>query len=304
MSGVEFLTSLEMGLIYSIVAVGIYLTFRIIDFPDLTCDGSFVLGAALSAGLIQHDMHVCFALLLSAGGGVIAGLATGILHIKLRMSPLLAGILVAFMLYSINLRVMGGVPNITLSESLFTQYPGFSTIGILSSLSLVIWYCLSRFLDTDFGLGLRSVGENPKLGPLLGVNPRSMVLVGLGISNGLVALGGGLFAHHQEFTDISQGVGTVIVGLAAVMIGEKLLPFRSLWVCILSCFAGSILYRLIVALALNANFLGLESYDLNLITGGLVIGVMMIPQRHKRRKISVIQETVSLKTNGDHHADA
>lgn len=279
----EILMSLEMGLIYGIAAIGICLTFRIIDFPDLTCDGSFVLGAATSGILLKSGWDPIIALFIAAIAGSIAGLFTGILHIYFKITDLLSGILVAFMLYSINLKVMGGIPNIALIDA-STIFRFTSPLLVLTIIAILIWLLISYLLVTDFGLGLRSIGQNKRLALNCGVNLPIMTLLGLAVSNALIAFSGGLFCQHQGFADVSQGLGTVIIGLAAVMIGEKLLPFRSIWVRLLSCLIGSILYRLIIALALHSEWLGLETQDLNLITGILVVTVMWLPPLRSRSR--------------------
>lgn len=274
----ELLMSLEIGLIYGVVALGIYLTFRVIDFPDLTCDGSFVLGAATSGILLIGGGSPTLSLIGALAAGCLSGLLTGILHTVFKITELLSGILVAFMLYSINLKVMGGVPNI----SLFQVSTFFSASLIPATILYIsIAFLIVLLFKTDLGLALRSIGQNKKFAQNGGVRVERMTILGLMLSNALIALGGALFAHHQGFADVGSGIGTVIVGLASVMIGEKLLPYRSIWIAVFSCFLGSILYRFFIATALHSEFLGLESQDLNLITGLLVIGVMLLPRRQK-----------------------
>ena len=274
----ELLMSLEIGLIYSVVAIGIYLTFRIIDFPDLTCDGSFVLGAVTSAMLVKHGYNPIIALLYSAIIGGLAGFITGILNTKLKVTNLLSGILVAFMLYSVNLRIMGGIPNIALinQTTIFTNY---NQLLVLIVIVGIIWLLFSYLLMTDFGLALRSIGQNKRLAINSGVKQQQMIIIGLILSNALIGFGGALFSQHQGFADVSQGIGTVIIGLATVMIGESVLPFRSPWIMVFSCMLGSIIYRIFIAVALHSEKLGLETQDLNIITGLLVIGVMLLPRR-------------------------
>ncbi len=278
MSFNELLMSLEIGLIYSVIAIGIYLTFRIIDFPDLTCDGSFVLGAVTSAMLVKHGYNPIIALLYSAIVGGLAGFITGILNTKLKVTNLLSGILVAFMLYSVNLRIMGGIPNIALinQTTIFTNY---NQLLVLIVIVGIIWLLFSYLLMTDFGLALRSIGQNKRLAINSGVKQQQMIIIGLILSNALIGFGGALFSQHQGFADVSQGIGTVIIGLATVMIGESVLPFRSPWIMVFSCMLGSIIYRIFIAIALHSEKLGLETQDLNIITGLLVIGVMLLPHR-------------------------
>ncbi len=276
MSSMELLTSLELGLIYGIAAIGIFLTFRIIDFPDLTCDGSFVLGAAVSATLLKSGCNPALAIIFSSMAGGIAGLCTGVIHTYFKMTNLLSGILVAFMLYSINLKVMQGMPNIALINvsTIFTVGNEFMVLAIIAA---VIWLVCGYMLNTFFGLTLRSLGQNKRLALNCGVKIQTMTIFGLALSNALIGISGGLFAQHQGFADVSQGLGTVIIGLAAVMIGEKILPARSMYISLLACLLGSIMYRLLVALALHSEWLGMETQDLNLITGILVIAIMCTP---------------------------
>ncbi len=278
MSFNELLMSVELGLIYGIVAMGIYLSFKILDIADLTCDGSFVLGGAVSGSLLKAGfspvLGVCIALM--AGGA--AGMVTGILGTRFKISPLLSGILVAFMLYSINLKIMGGVPNITLfnERTLFGEWaPLYSLIGI----SLGLWIILGYLLRTDFGLALRSVGQNQRLAISNGINITNITVFVLALSNGLIALAGALFSQHQGFADVGGGIGTIIIALASVLIGERILPFKSTWVGLLNCLLGAIFYRLFISLALHSEVLGLETQDLNLLTGLLIIIVMTIPRR-------------------------
>lgn len=267
----ELFMSIELGIIYGIVGMGIYLTFRIIDFPDLTCDGSFVLGAAISSILIQGGYDPYLSLLLAIGGGLLAGAVTGILNSYFKVTDLLAGILVAFMLYSVNIHVMNGIPNIALTEA--TVF-ALNNIVVLVGVALLFIALLTWLLNTDLGLSIRAVGENKRLCQNGGINVKWMIILGVAMGNGLIALGGALFAQHQEFADITAGVGTIIAGFAAVIIGERILPFRSIWLQLLGCIFGSIAYRIVISIALNAEFLNLKSYDFNLIAGILIVLIM------------------------------
>lgn len=273
----EVLISLELGLIYGIVAIGIYLTFRIINFPDLTCDGSFVCGAAVSTIALKAGWNPALAVLAAAAAGAFAGGTTGLVYSYGRVTDLLSGILVAFMLYSINLRIMGGVPNIALLQesTLFTY--GYNQALILLLIAFILWIGCRYLLKTDFGLALRSIGQNVRLAENNGINVAKITMIGLILSNMLIGLGGGLFSQHQGFTDISQGLGTVIIGLAAVTIGEKIFALTTMGWRLFACLTGSILYRLIMAVALHNESLGLETSDLNLITGLILIGIMRLP---------------------------
>jgi putative tryptophan/tyrosine transport system permease protein len=274
-----------MGLIYGIAAIGIYLTFRILDFPDLTCDGSFVLGAAVSAMALKVGVNPFLALILSTLLGAASGLITGILHVHAKVSNLLSGILTAFMLYSLNLRIMGGAPNISLTQekTFLNAFGEEKIIFILILIGFCVWGLISYILSTDFGLSLRGVGQNKKLALVSGVNISMVTIIGLALSNALVGLSGGVFCQYQGFADISQGVGTIVIGLAGIIIGEKFFPLRSIGLSILACIVGSILYRLVVALALHSEWLGLETADLNLITGIIVVMIMLIPPLKLKR---------------------
>jgi putative ABC transport system permease protein len=274
----ELMMSLEIGLIYGVVAIGIYITFRIIDFPDLTCDGSFALGAAASGMIIKAGYNPFFALFAAIIAGGLAGSITGLLNTRLKIINLLSGILTAFMLYSINLKVMNGAPNISLLgyDTIFSHT---NLLVMLLLICVVIAMALGYLLSTDFGLAFRVIGQNKRLALNGGVSVNFMTLVGLILSNGLIALGGALFSQHQGFADVGSGVGTIIIALASVMIGERILGSRSIWFGILGCMLGSILYRIFISFALHSEVLGLETQDLNLITGLMVIGVMVLPKR-------------------------
>ncbi|MDM1544794.1 hypothetical protein HX037_02690 [Ignatzschineria indica] len=280
MSLSELIMSLELGLIYGIVGMGIYLTFRIIDFPDLTCDGSFVLGAAISSILIKAGVDPFLSLVFALIGGALAGALTGILNSFFKVTDLLAGILVAFMLYSINLHVMNGTPNISLlmSPTIFIT----NNLVVLGGIAIILIALFSYLLNTDLGLSIRAVGQNKRLCLNGGVNVKWMVILGVAMGNALIAMGGALFSQQQGFTDISAGIGTIIAGFAAVIIGERILPFRSMWIKLLSCIVGSIVYRIVTGLALHAEFLNLKSYDFNLIAGLLIIIIMAMPGGKRR----------------------
>ena len=273
----EMMMSLEMGLIYGIVALGIYLTFRIIDFPDLTCDGSFVLGAAASSILIKSGYNPWFSLVVAIFAGGMAGFLTAILHTKFKVTQLLSGILTSFMLYSINLHVMGGIPNITLMNSrvIFTEMPIITLLVISLAICIIVTYLLM----TDFGLALRSVGQNKRLAQNSGINVLSMTTIGLMFSNAIIALGGALFSQQQGFADVGSGIGTVIVGLASVMIGERMVPSKSIFVQCISCLLGSMIYRVLISFALHSDTLGIATQDLNLLTGIMVVVIMYLPKR-------------------------
>ena len=273
MNFLQLMGSLELGLIYSLVAIAVFLTFRIINFADLTVDGSFPLGAAVMAITLSKDVNIILAMLMSLLAGMVAGAITGYLNIRYKIMEILAGILTMTALYSINLRIMGA-PNIALMDlDLSNEY---RTTIIISTI-LVVSILVILLLKTQMGLALRSLGQNPQLSASCGVNTGGMTILALSISNGLVALSGALFVVAQGFADISMGMGAIIIGLASVIIGEKLTSSRSTSVLIISVILGAILYRLLIAIALNLEFINLEPSDLNLISTMLVAGVMIAP---------------------------
>lgn len=273
----EIMMSVELGLIYGIAAIGLYIAFRIIGFQDLTCDGSFALGSVVSAMWVQSGGNVWISLLFALASGCLAGMCTGFLYARCKIMDPLAGILVTFMMYSINLHITRGIPNISLPDY---ALPSFCPpILILSVVALLVVVVVGYILSTDFGLALRGIGKNKILARNLGVNTPLMMCLGLVLANSLIALGGALFSNHQGFADIGSGVGTIVMSFAAIIIGEKLLPHRSVVVRVVGCIVGAILYRLLISMALYSDIIGLNTRDVNLLTGVLVIVVMCIPRR-------------------------
>lgn len=274
MNQLQILGALEIGLIYGLVAIGVYITFKIIDFPDLTIDGSFTLGAAVSASMISANVDPYLATLVSIIAGSIAGIITGYLNVKLKILGLLAGILTMSALYSINLRIMGK-PNIAIID----QPTIFNSDSIIIISLVIIGFLillLARLFASNFGLGIRAIGINPKVSSAYGINVGSMKVIALGLSNAIVAFAGALFSQSQGFTDISMGTGTIIIGLASVIIGDVMIHSSKLLWGFVSCVIGSVLYRIVIAFALNANEIGLETSDLNLITAILVTVTMVV----------------------------
>jgi putative ABC transport system permease protein len=282
MSLLEFLTTLEIGLLYSLVAMGVYLSFRLIHFPDLTVDGSFTLGGAITALALTHFIPPIFALGFSLLAGMLAGMVTGLLSVRFKILNILASILTLISLYSINLRVMGK-PNIALLDApaLFLSFHHFS-YGLLAII-IGILLLLSYFFNTEKGLTLRAAGENTILAKSYGLPVGAFTIFILMLSNGLVALAGALFAIQAGFADQSMGMGTIIIGLAAVILGETFFPSRKIQWALLGCIVGSVLYRFLVVAALNLNFLGLQASDLNLLTAVLV-GITFIISHHARKR--------------------
>ena len=394
--------ALEIGLIFSLVALGVFISFRLLRFPDLTVDGSFPLGGAVCATLIALGWDPYSATLAATAAGALAGLATGLLNVKLKIMDLLASILMMIALYSINLRIMGK-PNVPLiaEPTLFTllqpewlsdyvfrplllvfiviaakllldwffttqkglairatgsnprmaRAQGVNTGGMIllgmaisnalvalagaldllaSILMMIALYSINLrimgkpnvpliaeptlftllqpewlsdyvfrplllvfiviaakllldwFFTTQKGLAIRATGSNPRMARAQGVNTGGMILLGMAISNALVALAGALFAQTQGGADISMGIGTIVIGLAAVIVGESILPSRRLILATLAVILGAIVYRFFIALALNSDFIGLQAQDLNLVTAVLVTVALVIPMMKKR----------------------
>lgn len=271
---IAFLGSVEAGLIFGIMALGVYLTFRILDAPDLTADSSFATGGAVAAALIAGGTDPFSATAAAILAGCAAGVGTGVLHTKGKINMLLAGILSSIAWYSINLRIMGRA-NIPLlnTDTAFTLFP--SAMLTLVVLAAAIKLLMDWFLHTEFGLSLRATGDNPRMIRSFSVNTDTAVIGGVAVSNGLIALAGGLWAQYQRFADISMGIGTIIVGLASVIIGEVIFGTRSIRVVTLAVIAGSILYRLVIAIALRV---GLSPTDMKLVSAVLVIAALLLPR--------------------------
>jgi putative ABC transport system permease protein len=273
--------SLEQGLVYGIMALGVYLTFRVLNFADLTVDGSFPLGGAVAAALIVSGTPPLIATTAAMMAGMLAGAVTGILYTKLRIAGLLAGILTMTGLYSVNLRIMGRA-NIPLlrQNTLFTQlHDTFTNLTYLDLLfflllALVIKLLLDAFLSTDFGMAMRATGDNPDMIRSLGVDTQAMVIAGLCLSNGLVALSGALVAQYQGFADAGMGIGTIVVGLASVIIGTGIIRPHTIFRATLGAVLGAVIYRLAIFFALR---MGLAPTDLRIMTAILVIGALSAP---------------------------
>lgn len=280
MNQLQILGALEIGLIYSLVAIGVYITFKVIDFPDLTVDGSFTLGAAVSSAMIFAGYNPYIATICAVAAGSFAGSITGYLNVKWNIMGLLAGILTMTALYSINLRIMGR-PNIAIID-LPTIFVHGNIIPMIFVICAILIMILQRFFASDFGLATRAIGINPTVSSAYGINVGFMKIVALSISNSIVALAGALFSQSQGFADISMGTGTIIIGLASVIIGEAIIHPERIWVALITCAAGSIIYRVVIGFALNAHDIGLEASDLNLITACMVALTMILTRLKKR----------------------
>ncbi len=289
MSLFALLGALELGLIYALVALGVLISFRILNFPDLTVDGSFPLGGAVAATLIVLGWNPFLATAIAIGAGALAGFITGWLNVRLKIMDLLAGILLMTMLYSINLRIMGK-PNVPLimEPTIFTllqpewMSDAVARPAILVGVVLIAKLLLDFFFSTQVGLAMRATGANARMARAQGIPTGRATLAGMALSNGLVALAGALFAQTQGVADISMGIGTIVIGLAAVIIGESVLPARRIMLTTLAVVIGAILYRFFIALALNSDFIGLQAQDLNLVTGLLVAVALILPLARRK----------------------
>lgn len=307
------LGALTLGFVFSFIALGVYVSFRIFDFPDITADGSSTLGAALAAMLLVHNVNPVLATAAAFVGGFLAGSATGILATKFKINALLAGILVMTGLYSINLHIMGRSNISLLGASTLSTYAdrigaavthgrplhvmGWEVTALEASLLIASFlfvalagFVMYVFFQTNLGTAMRATGDNSNMIRALGVNDENMIILGLAVSNGLIALGGALLAQYQGFADVQMGIGMVVWGLASVIIGEALVGTRQLGFSITGAVMGSVLFRLLVAIALR---LGLDPNDLKLVTAAFVFLALIAPRLLKR---------VNLRKPGSAHA--
>ncbi|HXF03320.1 MAG TPA: ABC transporter permease [Arthrobacter sp.] len=276
------ITAVELGLIYAIMALGVYLTFRILNFPDLTVDGSFTTGAGVAAISIINGVPPVLATILAFIAGMAAGAVTGLLHTKGKINGLLAGILTMIALYSINLRIMGK-SNLPLlrEETLITplreagMLGGIGAIAIFLLVALAVKVIMDWFLHTDVGLAMQATGDNEQMIRSFGVSTDNQKILGLSLSNGLVALCGAFIAQYQGFADIGMGIGLILAGLASVIIGQAVFGTRLIWIATLAVVLGSVLYRVVIQLALQA---GLEPNDMKLVSAVLVVIALVLPQ--------------------------
>ena len=295
--------ALTVGLILSLLALGVFISFRIFEYSDITADGSNTLGAAVAAVLLVHGTHPIVATGVAALAGAAAGATTGIIHTRFGINRLLSGILVMTALYSINLHIMGrsNVPLVeqrtlaTIAEHAATRVLGaasdvrvlgwevtvrdLATLGFALAAAAAVGAALYAFFKTDLGAAMQAAGDNAQMIRALGVNVENMIVLGLGISNGLVALSGALLAQYQGFADVQMGIGMIVWGLASVIIGEALIGVRQLGLVIAGAIMGSVLFRLLVAIALRA---GLDPNDLKLVTAVFVFAALVLPSLMKR----------------------
>jgi putative ABC transport system permease protein len=289
-----------LGLAYGLMALGVYLTFRVLDFPDLTVDGSLTLGAAVSAVCIVKGMNPYLSLLPAMAAGFMAGTVTGVLTTKLGILHLLSSILTMTALYSVNIRVMGGRPNMPLlgQATVFDPLRAMNISPYLISnilfgaVVLAVVLGLIWLLRTEFGQALLATGANPKMITSLGVNTHFTTITGVGVSNALVALCGALVAQNQGTADVGMGVGTIVAGLASIVVGETIFGSRRITTIVISVVVGSIIYRLAIACALNIRFGGwsMTASDLKLLTAALVVAALVLPKIRRSFMKSPAQE--------------
>lgn len=286
---------LEEGLIYAVMALGVYITYKILDFPDLSVDGSFPMGAAVTAMLILKGVHPVLTLFISFLAGAAAGCVTGLIHVKLKVRDLLAGIIVMTALYSVNLRIAGGKSNVPIfsKETIFDNgfmngeaYASISPYAAVIILSIIVLICkllLDGYLNTRSGYLLRATGDNDVLVTSLAKDKGVVRILGLAIANGFVALAGSIYCQHKGFFEISIGTGTIVMGLASVIIGTKLLKRFHGVRATTAVIAGSIVYKACVSLAIA---LGMEASDLKLITSVLFLAILVLSSK-KGKKVVV-----------------
>jgi putative ABC transport system permease protein len=304
--------STTIGLILALLALGIFISFRIFDFPDITTEGSFTFGAATASALIVADVNPLTACLVAFIAGMVAGATTGIIHTRFKINPLLAGILVMTALYSVNLHVMGKSNIPLLNETtVFTWIEnlsaavsgpddktmligwevatkdlwllGFCLLGIII-FSIILWW----FFKTNIGTAMRATGDNPQMIRALGVNTKMLIIGGIALSNGFIALSGAMLAQFQGFADVQMGLGMMVWGLASVIIGEAIINDNSIGFVITGAVLGSVLFRLLVAIALRW---GLNPNDLKIITALFVFIALILPGLMKNKKLTFKRKT-------------
>jgi putative ABC transport system permease protein len=275
--------AVALGLAFAASALGVFVTFRVLAFPDLTVDGSFPLGAAVSAILLTRGWDPWLTLLAAAVAGSLAGAATSLLNSHLKINGLLAGILVSIGLWTVNLRVMqekANVPLLTVDTVLTPVRPylpdsNLTAVVVYGVVTVLLALSLYWLLHTDLGLAIRATGENEKMVRAQGIDANAMRLIGLSLANALVAFSGGLVAQFQGYADVGMGLGMIVAGLAAVIIGETIVRPRGVGTTIIAVAAGSVIYRAVIALAL---FIGLGPSDMRLVTSLIVVVALAVPQ--------------------------
>lgn len=276
------ISTVAQGLMWSMLAIGVFLSFRVLDVPDMTCEGSFPLGAAIAASLISAGVSPLWAVLGAMAGGVLAGSVTGILYTKLKIPAILSGILAMIALYSINLHVMGKA-NISLLRAdtifsltarIFHVSPSVASFIVPTLFILIIAAFIYWFFGTELGMCIRATGDNPQMVRAQGVDTDSMIILGLCLSNGLIGLCGAVVAQNNGFADVGMGIGTIVIGLASVIIGEVILGADSFSSSLMAVILGSVIYRIVIAVVL---YLGMPPNDLKLFTAIIVMIALALP---------------------------
>ena len=285
-------SALSQGLLWSVLAIGVYLSYRFLNISDLTSEGSFTLGAAVCASNIVRGMDPLLSCILALIAGALAGLVTGVLHTKFKMPSLLAGILSMTGLYSINLRIMGKA-NIPLTQSvtlltklkdmlgLTRDRDGAIYLGLIVVIILIV--LLVWFFNTEFGFSVVATGNNDKMIRANGVDSDKTIIAGLILSNALIALSGSLVAQYNGYADVTMGIGAIVVGLASVIIGEVLFKDKYFAVCLIGVVVGSIIYRLIVTFVVNTNFI--SANDMKLFTAIVVAVAIIIANKGGKKRV-------------------
>lgn len=286
------LSVLEQGMIYAVMALGVYITYKILDFPDLTVDGSFPLGAALTAVMITKGIHPVVTLFISFAAGAFVGMLTGLIHVKCKVRDLLSGIIMMTALYTVNLRIAGraNLPIYNMTTIFDNDFvngifqgkaAAYSTVVIIFGITMLMKYLLDWYMNTKSGFFLRAVGDNDIIVTSMGVDKGLIKIIGLAIANGLVTLSGCIYAQQQRYFDISMGTGTVVIGLASVIIGTSLFRKVTFLQVTSSVVIGAIIYKACVAAAIS---LGLQSTDLKLITAVLFL-IILIAGMDRKKKV-------------------
>lgn len=276
------ISTVAQGLMWSMLAIGVFLSFRVLDVPDMTCEGSFPLGAAIAASLISVGVSPLWAVLGAMAGGILAGSVTGVLYTKLKIPAILSGILTMIALYSINLHVMGKA-NISLlrtdtifslTAGIFHISPSVASFIVPTLFILIIAAFIYWFFGTELGMCIRATGDNPQMVRAQGVDTDSMIILGLCLSNGLIGLCGAVVAQNNGFADVGMGIGTIVIGLASVIIGEVILGADSFSSSLMAVILGSVIYRIVIAVVL---YLGMPPNDLKLFTAIIVMIALALP---------------------------
>lgn len=279
-------TAILLGMIFAIMSLGVFISFKILNIPDLTIDGSFTTGCAISA-VFASAGHPFVGLILAFVGGGCAGVITGLLQTKCKVQAILAGILTMTALYSVNLKILGGMPNVSLFgkktiftpfEPVFKDYANIIVVGVALFIIIVLLYA---FLKTQLGMSLRATGDNEAMVRASSINSDTMKIMGIVLANALVALGGAIFAQNQGFADVSGGIGMMVVGLASIIVGEAFIRRKTMAFRFLAVIVGAIIYRFVLTLALQ---LGIAASDMNLFSAALVALAISLPHIKNRRR--------------------